>query len=59
MIICAKRTLSEPSDQRIPQVEVNIVKSKSKTKMLNKRTISKTMHDTFTTIEAPRAVISV
>jgi len=59
MIICAKLALFELGDHRILQIEVNIVKSECKPNMLNKRTISKIVHDTFTTIEAPQTIISV
>jgi len=58
MNICTKHALSELCDYRMLPIEVNIVKSKSKPEILNKRTISKIMHDTLTTIKETWAFVS-
>ena len=58
MNICTKHALFEPCDYRMLPIEFNIVKSKSKPEILNKRTLSKIMHDTLTTIKATWTVVS-
>ena len=57
MIIYIKCALSEPCDYKMLPIEVNIVKSKSKPEILNKRIVSKIVHDTFPTIKATRQTV--